>query len=192
MEMKTYDRIEGETTKAWAAFCIYRDMGAARSHDRVAAEIYPPESPQNHPRNISQIERWSSAWKWAERCKDYDLDEEARYRNLLRAENDGEYLRKIESYRAHVEGVGMAILAISDKYLVSIDRRSSRIFAEIEAASIDGRSPNLTKAEEDFYLQIPSAIRSISASCLGGNQLSGDGLGIRLLINQRDEILDNN
>lgn len=37
---KTYDRQDGETTKAYTAFTIYRDMGSSRSLDRVEEKIY--------------------------------------------------------------------------------------------------------------------------------------------------------
>jgi hypothetical protein len=37
---KTYNRQDGETTKAYTAFTIYRDMGSARSLDRVEEKVY--------------------------------------------------------------------------------------------------------------------------------------------------------
>jgi hypothetical protein len=42
---KTYDRQDGETTRSYAAFCIYRNMGVARSLEKTAQEFYPAQSP---------------------------------------------------------------------------------------------------------------------------------------------------
>jgi hypothetical protein len=81
---KTYERQDGETTKAYTAFTLYRDMGSARSLEKTAQKFYTPDSPQIHPRNISQIETWSSKWNWVQRVRDFDLDEETILRDRAR------------------------------------------------------------------------------------------------------------
>ena len=56
MTQKSYNRQDGETSKAYQAFTIYRNMGVSRSLDRTAVEFYStPETPQKRPRNIAQI-----------------------------------------------------------------------------------------------------------------------------------------
>ena len=71
---KTYDRQEGETTKAFRAFCCYREMGAARSLDRVEAEIYGTQLGHKRGTNLTSLKRWSREWNWVDRCRDYDRD----------------------------------------------------------------------------------------------------------------------
>jgi hypothetical protein len=65
--MKSYDRMDGESAKAWAAFCVYRDLGVSRSLSSVAEIFYTPETHRKRPRNLSQIELWSRQWGWSDR-----------------------------------------------------------------------------------------------------------------------------
>jgi integrase len=54
--IEAWDCQPGEGPKAWAAFCIYRDMGAAtRSLSRVAREF---------DKSRVLMGRWSSRWRW--------------------------------------------------------------------------------------------------------------------------------
>ena len=67
----SWDRQKDESEQAYAAFLIYRDMGANRSTEKVRQEC---------GKNKRLIERWSSRWKWVERCRAWDnqLQKEAK------------------------------------------------------------------------------------------------------------------
>jgi hypothetical protein len=73
---KTYDRQDGETTKAYTAFTIYRDMESTRSFDRVEEKIYGTQIGHKRGTNLTSLKRWSREWHWVDRCRDYDLDRE--------------------------------------------------------------------------------------------------------------------
>ncbi len=64
---KPYDRLPNETSKAWAAFCIYRDMGGDRSHEKLRQKYGKTTARYFHI--------WSAKYKWVERCKAFDNEE---------------------------------------------------------------------------------------------------------------------
>src|SRR5712692_10801305 len=64
-EKHPWDRLPGESSKAYHHFCLYRGMAIGRSLRQMA--------------NLSgctslrrQLNRWSSRWRWVERCGQYD------------------------------------------------------------------------------------------------------------------------
>lgn len=58
-----WDRRPGETSPAWAAFVVYRDMGAERSTARVAQEL---------GKSKTLADRWSGANEWVARAAAWD------------------------------------------------------------------------------------------------------------------------
>jgi hypothetical protein len=190
-ETKSYDRQPNETAKAFAAFCIYRDMGVDRSLARTAKDFYPAlDSTQKRPRNIAQIEVWSRSWNWVNRCRDYDRDIEIVVREQIKAERGEEYLKKIEQFRSQAETMGTAVIAFNMKFVKSIDDLSVPIFKEITAARSQGRRAILNAEDREFYLQVPNAMRALMTATLSAEELAADGLGLRkLLIDNSDREL---
>jgi hypothetical protein len=63
------DPIESESTKAFAAFCIYRDLGKERSIDKAWKQY------QNSTKTVQgYFKHWSSHFFWVDRCKAYDAE----------------------------------------------------------------------------------------------------------------------
>jgi hypothetical protein len=64
---KTDDRQDGETTKAYTAFTIYRDMRSTRTRkrtprwslDRVEEKIYGTQIGHKRGTNLTSLKRWS-------------------------------------------------------------------------------------------------------------------------------------
>lgn len=73
-----WERQTGESSKAYRAFCIYRDLGPKRSLRRTAG-VYYNEKPGV---NLGRIKLWSSKYHWVARCEAWDdyQDELARER----------------------------------------------------------------------------------------------------------------
>jgi hypothetical protein len=71
-----WERQPGESSRAFGAFCVYRDLGPRRSL-RAAAEKYYQRSSLAV---LRQCNTWSSAFRWVERASAWDrhLDAEAR------------------------------------------------------------------------------------------------------------------
>ena len=67
---ESWERLEGETAAAYAAFCVYRDCGLHRAI-RMAVETV-----ENDPVVIKSKTRswrnWASKYRWRERAADYD------------------------------------------------------------------------------------------------------------------------
>jgi len=60
-----WDRQPGESSKAYAHFCLYRDMGQGRSLRKLTADARTTSM-------LRQLQHWSSRWHWVERCQRYD------------------------------------------------------------------------------------------------------------------------
>lgn len=58
-----WEQQAGETKKAFAAFCIYRDLGDERSTQKVATQL---------SKSLPLIKRWSSAYEWVNRVDAWD------------------------------------------------------------------------------------------------------------------------
>ena len=65
-EFDSWERFDGESAKAYKAFCVYRDMGSTRSLAKTARAM-------NHPPGYKQtLGKWSTKNNWQSRCYDYD------------------------------------------------------------------------------------------------------------------------
>lgn len=64
-EKRAWDRLPGESSKAYHHFCLYRDMSIDRSLRRM-------EKLDACGSVRRQLNRWSSRWRWVERCQQYD------------------------------------------------------------------------------------------------------------------------
>lgn len=61
-----WERLPGETPKAWRAFCIYRDMGPTRTIMRTVQALGLRAGAAR------RLQEWSSRYRWAERVAAYD------------------------------------------------------------------------------------------------------------------------
>lgn len=80
--MRAFERQEGESTKAFEAFKIYRDLGHERSLQK-AAELY-----YGHAGSVRQAQRWSKKFAWVERAQSWDD-----WYEMIRREAVEEHLR---------------------------------------------------------------------------------------------------
>jgi hypothetical protein len=62
-----YERQLGESSKAFAAFCIYRDRGPGRTLLEACRQFYGKPTA-----NLRQLETWSTRWNWVSRVKAWD------------------------------------------------------------------------------------------------------------------------
>jgi hypothetical protein len=61
-----WERQEGETTKAYAAFCAYRDYGIDRSIQKVVNKYI------ENAWSMPLLLRWSAKHNWVKRCAAFD------------------------------------------------------------------------------------------------------------------------
>jgi len=60
-----WERQPGEGSKAYAAFCVYRDLGPERSLEKVRQNL-------DKPRTRKWLGDWSVKYNWVERAQAYD------------------------------------------------------------------------------------------------------------------------
>ncbi len=105
-ETPIYKRLPSDTDKSFEAFCIYRDMGANRSLEKVAEKC---------SKSVGLLYRWSAANNWQERVAAYDasldekhLDKQAERQEKIKdnAFKDYEFLRKsIDNFKTNIEAM---------------------------------------------------------------------------------------
>jgi len=80
-ERRPFERLPGETSKAFAAFVCYRDLPPRKRSLRAAAMLFYEANPV---RNLSQMKRWSSRGGWVKRSEAFDdwLDARRREKTL--------------------------------------------------------------------------------------------------------------
>lgn len=112
----------GESSRAYAAFCQYRDAGAGRSLRKVAQLLR---------KSSTLLSRWSRAQAWQERCVAFDAHRNA----LLRREIEAAWLR--DSRR--LAGLKTTVLDRLESALGALDTRPltlpawARAFATVVA-----------------------------------------------------------
>lgn len=109
-------------------------------------------------------------------------------RAKIQAANSAEYLKKIENFRAQTEGLGTAVMVFNIKILKALDNRANPIFEELALARAERRFPNLLEKKLEFFMQLPNAVRALAAASLSGSEMAADGLYIRGLLKERDEM----
>lgn len=88
-----YEPIQGETHKAWMAFCAYRDMGINRSLDKAWRQETGKDG--RHSRHWAT---WSSKFHWVSRCCAYDNAVIKRARRQVENERIARYAERFERY----------------------------------------------------------------------------------------------
>ena len=87
-----WERLPGEPIKAYAAFCIYRDMGMDRTLLKVWQQLSGKKDALQTPGGITA---WSATYNWVERTRSYEawlLDRQRR--NMERR-----HLQELRAYR---------------------------------------------------------------------------------------------
>ena len=70
LPFESWERLKGETTLAYAAFCAFRDLGGERSIRKAVETVEADEGLRMKRYNVWR--GWSTQFKWRERAADYD------------------------------------------------------------------------------------------------------------------------
>jgi hypothetical protein len=65
LQVKPWDRLAGESAKAFDGFTKYRDLPADRTYQQVADLLHC---------NGSNVRRWAARWNWHSRARDWDIE----------------------------------------------------------------------------------------------------------------------
>ena len=67
---ESWERLSGETSLAYAAFCAFRDLGAERNIRKAVDSSVIDEGKRGKKYNVWR--NWSTQFRWRERAADYD------------------------------------------------------------------------------------------------------------------------
>jgi hypothetical protein len=70
LQAKPWDRLAGESHKAFDAFTEYRGLPADRTFQQVADLLHC---------NGSNVRRWAARWNWCARARDWDIEQDQQY-----------------------------------------------------------------------------------------------------------------
>src|SRR5262249_54006155 len=103
-----WERQQGESARAFAAFCLFRDIGPRRSLRECCRGFYDGTTA-----NVGQISTGASRWQWVERCRVWDdhLDTVARQEQERQRKEMVE--RHAKAAEAAVEKAAEALLKIA-------------------------------------------------------------------------------
>jgi len=68
LQFPIHERQPSESSFAWEAFCLYRDLGIHRSLKAVVIQLYPDDNIFKRTKYIEQI---SHKWSWRDRVKSW-------------------------------------------------------------------------------------------------------------------------
>lgn len=102
-----WERQAEETTKAYEAFCIYRDMGRERSLSKVAERLQKSET---------LMGRWSRTYDWVKRAAKWDDEQERIEREIAQKEQ----AKEIREMRKRHADLAKVMLIKSAKALARI------------------------------------------------------------------------
>lgn len=173
---KIYNRQEGETTKAYSAFTIYRDMESSRSLDRVEEKIYGTQIGHKRGTNLTSLKRWSREWNWVDRCKDYDLDREQEQRQIKSEYEKAAYIQDLEHYHLQQKEIGMAALKFTAQSLDAI----TFILEPIHQAIGENAVVPIERINILFTAQ--SAAKNLMIAAMSASNLAARGLAIEELM----------
>ena len=97
--------IPGESDKAFAAFCKYRDLGSERTLARVGQELV---------KSVTLLSRWSAAYEWVERVRGYDAVQAEKARKAAEADHTA----KISAYQKRAAKIGSATAELTYGFLL--------------------------------------------------------------------------
>jgi hypothetical protein len=185
-ELKSYDRQENETIKAYTAFCIYRDLGTSRTIEKTAEKYYKPDPSQGKAscRSTSQLRLWSSANNWIDRCKDYDRDIELTQRSIKSEVDRDAYIKDLENYQLQQKAIGTAALNFTARSLQAIDYALRPIHEVIKARG------QLTRDQIETLFSSQLAGKNAIAIATAGRELAAKGLVVEEMMEHVQNEID--
>jgi hypothetical protein len=109
IDRQPWEKQEGESMKAYTAFCTYRDLGSARSLIKAERATKGLQTS-----NVSgRWRQWSTDHEWKKRAQDYDLHLEL----IARVQREAVHHKELEDYRGRQKQLATATTASSLKLL---------------------------------------------------------------------------
>jgi hypothetical protein len=168
VKVKAYEQREGETPKAYAAFCVYRDLGVNRTIDTAYCIV--SGIPTGSKQAPSHFRDWAASNEWVKRSGDYDRDlESARRSDLMDADRTA-YMASLEDYRKQLQTIGQAGLNFSAQWLYVSQAMLTPIVNKVKAGQ------TLTRQEIQDFLALQKPMKSCMDNSDIASRMTGDAM----------------
>lgn len=135
-EVRAFARQDNESSEAWEAFVIFRDLGVGRSRAKVAKQLKKSEA---------LITRWGQQHTWDRRILAWDRDIDRKGRMAQK-----EAIARMKTRQAKLALRAQTLIAITlEKRLESLEAGEGRILDEKTVASLLKVSTDLERLNRD-------------------------------------------
>jgi len=115
-EQNDWDRLPGESAKAYESFCAYRDLGRSRS----MLTAYRQKTSREQAERINGVwNAWSQTFEWTKRARAYDIYLE----RLARKAKEDAHFADVEAFRKRQMQFSRAAAAASEQLLIKATQR---------------------------------------------------------------------
>jgi hypothetical protein len=166
--IKSYEQQPEETAKAYAAFCVYRDLGANRTIDNTYCVING--IPTGSRTASSHFREWSTDNNWVKRSEEYDRDLESARRSDLMDADRSAYMASLEDYRKQLQTIGQAGLNFSAQWLYVSQAMLTPIVNKVKAGQ------TLTRQEIQDFLSLQKPMKSCMDNSDIASRMTGDAM----------------
>lgn len=147
-DAQPWERLEGESVKAYEAFTVYLNLGTERSQQAVSKEL---------SKSRQLIGRWSATYRWVERVAAYDADvqkkahaEAVKKRRKMANRHISIALKLQEKALQALEGMDPS--EIDPKNLVAFIREATKLERDNRMEIEADTSPSKASEQEDSSL----------------------------------------
>ena len=153
-----WTRLDGETAVAYAAFCVYRDLGPGRSLD--AAYRKHKGQQKGNKRATGHWTRWYSKFDWKTRAEAYDAHLEL----LARRGREAAYIQDLQRFQERQKKLSQATLGAAIRLLQKAGER-------LQALDADEIPPQSLPAYFRAAAAVAEAATNAEATALGLHEL---------------------
>lgn len=182
----SWERREDESTKAYAAFCAYRDLGIERSFDKAYRAVKGAEK-----RAVTgRWKLWANVYEWRRRAQDYDLYLELQARQRREAEHHAE----LEAYRMRQKHLAQAttdsalkMLKLGNQKIEDLQKQYDDWKAALLAADSPELRAKLLANDPISVLSVPNWIRAAASAAQVATDAESQALAVNELLHMLDD-----
>lgn len=172
-----WDQRDGETSRAWAAFCAYRDLPAKDRNIEAAWRSLngsePAKTGQNRPKSApSTWTEWAFNHDWKARAAAFDREQDRKQRDLFDRAQQEEARRFQAQLRRDKANFARVARAAMKKGLLALDKADAEQISFKDAVALLNAAARAIKDANEYEMVD-----------LGLDQLMG-------LLNERDDSTD--
>lgn len=170
---QAWDRMPGESTQAYQAFCAYRDAGPTRKMDRVYRQFERQNGRTlpEHRRCASSWWEWSKRFTWRTRAERYD----GYLEQLARQKRESDHRRKVEGHLERQREIAVAFQSVAFRMLLVAQAELARVGTERGPSNEPGGHTLIPGRLSDY-------VRAAAAMAQWGAETEASVLGIDELL----------